>query len=322
MVDSEVLPPINPATLQSSFVKEKGQRSLKVTCYGSSSAKTPEAYLDEARSLGYILAKRGHVCVNGAGSFGCMAAMNEGAMVGDGHLVGVIHEMFLVDDGYGGKTISRDGGSHFAFQAAFEEAQKKTKTPSKKTNGNNSNGPLRKILIAGGKDLQERKRMLVEQAEGLVVLPGGPGTWDELWEMACSRHLGLTRDLPIVCVNVNDYYAPFQQMLERAYEDKLIRLPPEQIVHFCSSAEEAVKWLEEAKAGAAGPGSATAKKPMPKLLRRSSALKRSSFFSAIPGDAGDGDSASSTGLHPQTLGLGFMAGLGCGMLLMIVATRR
>lgn len=30
------------------------------------------------------------------------------------------------------------------------------------------------------KDLQERKRLLVENADALVVLPGGPGTWDEV----------------------------------------------------------------------------------------------------------------------------------------------
>jgi predicted Rossmann-fold nucleotide-binding protein len=35
-------------------------------------------------------------------------------------------------------------------------------------------------LVAGGDDLQERKKLLVKDAEALVVLPGGPGTWDEV----------------------------------------------------------------------------------------------------------------------------------------------
>ena len=100
-----------------------------------------------------------------------MAAMNDGAVAGNGHIVGVIHEMFLVDDGFfAGKEIDRDGGAHKAFKSA--------------QNGNNTNdggeGPIREILVAGGNDLQQRKKFLVDKADALVVLPGGPGTWDEV----------------------------------------------------------------------------------------------------------------------------------------------
>ena len=256
--------PLDCSITESRFVTERAPRSLRLTCYGSSSAKTPEAYLKEARSLGYILAKRGHVCVNGAGSFGCMAAMNDGALAGNGHIIGVIHEMFLVDNGYGDKQVDRDGGAHRAFD---------TQNSSSSMN-NKEEGPIREILVASGNDLQQRKKLLVDKSEGLIVLPGGPGTWDELWEMACARHLGLI-DLPIVCVNVNDYYEPFKQILDRAYEDELIKLQPHEIVHFAPSAEEAVKWIEAERARTLG-GPKTKKH----LLRRdASALKKSSFMS-------------------------------------------
>ena len=79
--------------------------------------------------------------------------------------------------------------------------------------------------------------------DALIVLPGGPGTWDELWEMACARHLDLHR-LPIVCVNVDGYYDPFREMLRQAYADELIHLPPEQIVRFADGAEDAVRFVE------------------------------------------------------------------------------
>mmetsp|Transcript_13128 Transcript_13128/g.36005 ORF Transcript_13128/g.36005 Transcript_13128/m.36005 type:complete len:320 (+) Transcript_13128:2-961(+) len=255
---------IDRAVAKSSFVAQAAERSLRITCYGSSSAKTPEFYLKEARSLGYILAKRGHVCVNGAGSFGCMAAMNDGAVAGDGHIVGVIHEMFLVDNGYGGKRVDRDGGAHRAF-----ETLQSSQTPF-----DERTGPIREVLVAGGDDLQQRKKFLVDKADGLIVLPGGPGTWDELWEMACARHLGLI-DLPIVCVNVNDYYAPFEEMLHRAYEDDLLKKHPQDIVHFTSSPEEAVQWIEAEQAGQ--------NKDNKSILRKASVLKRSSFMSPEAG---------------------------------------
>lgn len=121
--------------------------------------------MKEARSLGYILARRGHTCVNGAGSFGCMAAMNDGAVVGNGHIVGVIHEMWVVDgsDNYTWENV-RDGGAHQIFTSNVKDRD----------------GPIREFRIAHGNDLQERKKLLVEGADALVVLPGGPGTWDEV----------------------------------------------------------------------------------------------------------------------------------------------
>jgi hypothetical protein len=141
-------------------------QSLNVTCYGSSSSKTPERYLEEARLLGYILSRRGHVCINGAGSFGCMAAMNDGVHAGEGHVRGVIHEMFLADNGYFDvdakthKRLMRRGSSHKVFENAIilnREEQKQQQETKKNTKHDNSTTgkdakkiePIREILVAG-----------------------------------------------------------------------------------------------------------------------------------------------------------------------------
>lgn len=132
-------------------MENKKKPRLRICCYGSSSSRTPKKYTDAAYDLGNLLARRGHTCVNGAGSAGCMAAMNHGANDGNGHIVGVIHEKFVVD---GSDWFE---GAHSVFREGRNE-----------------------ILVAKGNDLQERKRLLVEGADALVVLPGGPGTWDEV----------------------------------------------------------------------------------------------------------------------------------------------
>ena len=49
-----------------------------------------------------------------------------------------------------------------------------------------------------------KEKLLVRDADALVVLPGGSGTWDEWLEMAHVKNTGLV-DLPILCVNVNGY---------------------------------------------------------------------------------------------------------------------
>jgi hypothetical protein len=113
--------------------------------------------------------------------------------------------------------------------------------------------------------------MLVHKADALVVLPGGPGTWDELWEMACARGIGLT-NLPIVCVNCNGFYEPFREMLVRAYSDKLTKLEPHELVHFEPTAEAAVRWVETICGGRST--------SVPSAKSRSTPARETSFFHA------------------------------------------
>lgn len=130
------------------------------------------------------------------------------------------------------------------------------------------------MLVASGPDLQERKKLLVKDADALVVLPGGPGTWDELWEMACGRNIGL-HNIPICLVNINGYYDPFMQILQRAYDEKLTKLEPDKLIHACKTPREAVEWLEYASA-------AEDKLPLVDLPTRRKRLRQNSFF---PGSA-------------------------------------
>lgn len=149
-----------------------------------------------------------------------MGAMNQGALDTQGNVVGVIHEMFVQEGGKGSQWIE---GCHQVFQR-----------------GKDKNAHL---IVVGGDDLQERKKTLVQDADALIVLPGGPGTFDELWEMACAKQIGLIQ-IPIVCVNVNGYYDPFQEILERAYRDQFLYKCPSDILHFESTSQDAVDYIE------------------------------------------------------------------------------
>eukprot|EP00977_Amphora_coffeiformis_P027804 scaffold34646_cov173-Amphora_coffeaeformis.AAC.10 len=171
---------ISDAVKSSALATTKASKSLRVCCFGSSSSQTPETYLKPSAEVGYLLATRGHVCVNGAGSYGCMWAINEGAVQGNGHIVGVIHEMWLkvgedVKQQWGLQRTLRDGGAHDAFAGATSQSGSSSPGQEKK-----KDGPIRELLVAGGKDLQERKALLIEKADALVVMPGGPGTFDEV----------------------------------------------------------------------------------------------------------------------------------------------
>jgi hypothetical protein len=115
-------------------------------------------------------------------------------------------------------------------------------------------------------------------------------------------------------------------MLDKAYEDELIKLPPHEIVHFAATAEEAVRWVEsEKRQGANNTNTAN-------LRNKKSVIKQSSFFSASPyqnlrssfysmmssvndNDDNDNDGSPRRLVEPSWLyiGLAFLAGASFGI---------
>lgn len=138
---------------------------LRVCVFGSSSPKTPQQYKDEAFALGRLLAERRHVCVNGGGGQGVMGATNDGCRAGGGAIVGVIHEMFCVD--------------------------------------NDEDNKIPNMIKASGPNLDERKQLLMDHSDCFLVMPGGTGTFDEVWDVVSHRSLGMKglKGKPLVLVN-------------------------------------------------------------------------------------------------------------------------
>mmetsp|Transcript_48042 Transcript_48042/g.77512 ORF Transcript_48042/g.77512 Transcript_48042/m.77512 type:complete len:234 (-) Transcript_48042:59-760(-) len=181
---------------------------MRVVVYGSASKDTPQAFKDASFELGKLLAQRGHICVNGGGNTGCMGSLSDGCLSHGGKVVGVIHEMFVVD-----------GEEHTGVS---------------------------EMLLAGGANLAQRKRLLMQGCDALIALPGGVGTFDELWEGVAEVSLGF-KDIPIVCLNVNGYYDSFQLMLERSFADKITYKPPNEYLSMQPTAKMALDWAESNK---------------------------------------------------------------------------
>jgi hypothetical protein len=63
--------------------------------------------------------------------------------------------------------------------------------------------------------MHERKRLMADRADAFVALPGGIGTFEELFEVWSWRHLAY-HDRPIALLDVEHYYSPLITMLQRA----------------------------------------------------------------------------------------------------------
>jgi uncharacterized protein (TIGR00730 family) len=146
-----------------------------VTVFCSSSPRTPRVYLDDAAAVGKLLAEAGCEVVTGAGGTGCMQAVIDACLGAGGRARGVILRRFL-----------EDGVEH---------------------------PELTEMVVT--ETMRERKRLLGEEVDAYLVLPGGPGTWEEFWEVAVERQLE-THARPVVVANTAGYYEAFVAQAKRA----------------------------------------------------------------------------------------------------------
>jgi uncharacterized protein (TIGR00730 family) len=70
--------------------------------------------------------------------------------------------------------------------------------------------------------MHERKALMAELSDGVIAMPGGPGTLDELFELFTWRQLGLHRK-PIGLLNIADYWRPLLTFLEHAVNERFLR---------------------------------------------------------------------------------------------------
>lgn len=91
-------------------------------------------------------------------------------------------------------------------------------------------------------DMHERKRTMLALSDAVIALPGGCGTLEELLEIITWKQLGLYLH-PIVILNIDGYYDPLLQMLDRATEQHFMRTEHTAMWQAAGSPGEAIKAL-------------------------------------------------------------------------------
>ena len=173
-----------------------------VCVYSASSTKIAPAYFATAEELGRLLAIRGINLINGAGSIGLMAATSNAALAAGGTVTGVIPR-FMVEQGWNHTGLTR---------------------------------------LVETETMHERKRLMAEMSDGVIALPGGCGTMEELLEIITWKQLGLYLK-PIVILNVNGFYNPLLEMLQQAIDENFMRREHGSIWQVATTAEEAIELL-------------------------------------------------------------------------------
>lgn len=94
-------------------------------------------------------------------------------------------------------------------------------------------------------DLHERKRLMIEDVDATVALPGGSGTFEELLEAITWKRLGLYAK-PIVLVNTRDYYSPLITLLEGSVRERFMDQRHLQMWQVVNRAEEVLEAIQKA----------------------------------------------------------------------------
>ena len=99
-----------------------------------------------------------------------------------------------------------------------------------------------------------RKTMFVKYSEGFVVLPGGVGTLDELFEAVTLIQTGKVTNFPIVLVG-RSYWAPLLDWLEQTLLAEGMISPGDlDLMRVTDDVEEVVRWVTRHRQGREAPG--------------------------------------------------------------------
>ena len=93
--------------------------------------------------------------------------------------------------------------------------------------------------------MHERKKIMLMNADAIVMLPGGAGSLDEFFEAVTWRQLGL-HDKPIYLLSINGFWRPLEALLEHVIKEGFADDSLQSLVTSVKSVDDLVAELERA----------------------------------------------------------------------------
>lgn len=154
----------------------------RITVFCGSSFGTDKIYKEQAALLGQTLAKQNIELVYGGANVGLMGAVADGSLNEGGKVIGVLPDFLR------SKEIAHTG--------------------------------LTELILV--ESMHERKTKMNDLCDGVIALPGGFGTLDELFEMITWAQLGLHKK-PIAILNINGFYDSLIELIQTMTDKGLLK---------------------------------------------------------------------------------------------------
>jgi hypothetical protein len=95
--------------------------------------------------------------------------------------------------------------------------------------------------------MHERKAKFLEGTDALVALPGGPGTFEELFEAITLKKLAQFTK-PIIILNTRNYFDVFQLLMQQAVAEKFMSDDLGELYQIVQTPEEVLPAIEQSRA--------------------------------------------------------------------------
>lgn len=178
---------------------------MQVCVYCASSGHIHSDYFEATSRLAHLLVEAGIQVVFGGGSSGLMGQLADSVLAANGKIKGIMPE-FMNEVEWGHKGVT-----DFTY----------TQT------------------------MHERKAKFLEGTDALIALPGGPGTFEELFEALTLKKLAQFSK-PIVILNTRSYFKPFIDLMQNAVNEKFMSDDLKYLFTVVDAPEEVVPAIREA----------------------------------------------------------------------------
>ncbi|MEL7170653.1 MAG: TIGR00730 family Rossman fold protein [Bacteroidota bacterium] len=163
-------------------------RLRRIAVFCGSKSGSNPAYAEAAQTFGRLAAERGIGLVTGGGHVGLMGVVADAALAAGGEVIGVIPHGLVA------REVAHEG--------------------------------LTDLVVVDS--MHERKAQMADLVDAFVALPGGIGTWEELFEAWTWSALGINADAnghtkPIGLLNAAGYYDHLLAFVHRSLADGFVR---------------------------------------------------------------------------------------------------
>ncbi|NID12883.1 LOG family protein [Fibrivirga algicola] len=179
---------------------------MKICVYCASSAKVDNVYFEATEKLAIQLVNANVEVIYGGGAVGLMGKLADTVIEHGGKIKGIMPK----------------------FMNEVEWAHKRV------------------VDFEFTDTMHERKAKFLEGIDGLVTLPGGSGTLEELLEAITLKRLGQFTK-PIIILNTNGFYNPLREMLEKCVSEQFMHEKHLQMWSFVDQPEDVLERIINAE---------------------------------------------------------------------------
>lgn len=176
----------------------------KVAIFCASSHQIDDLYIQHAKKLATLLVENKYHILYGGGGKGLMGTIANEVLRSKGNITGIIPH-FMVE---------------LEWQHPFVDDM---------------------VLV---ESMAERKKLLTTDIEGVIVLPGGIGTFEEALEVLSMKKLGAFF-APIIFLNTKNYYDPLLELLQKASDEKFMRKVHQELWDVAKMPEDVIMYLNQ-----------------------------------------------------------------------------